>query len=432
MLSRNFKRNLLTLAVAGLLAGGTAAADVAAQETRNEQNVRERAAQEARNDAQQTNNERLRQDRDTQQAREERRHSKKKGGEAEKRYPNATRAEPQGKGSKKLGKKMQKLIDAFNDSKFEEAKPLADELLADSSATDYDKALVNFLAGQIAYNLDDTATAKASVQKAIELNQLSNDNHFGAMLFLAQLQMQDDQYTEALATLDRFFAESKSQDPEHLVIKGQALYYAQRPKDAVVVLKQAIDATPQPQNAWVQLLMASYADAGQSAEAIQLAEQLAAKAPDDKKAQLNLVSVYQQADQMDKAATVLEKLRAAGQLTEDRDYRQLYITYANMEGKEKQAIAVINEGLQKGVLKPDHQTYIALAQSYYYSEQIPQAIDAWKKAAPLAPNGETYLNLARVLHQEGRIAEAKQAAQSALDKGVKKPEDARKILALKN
>ena len=134
---------------------------------------------------------------------------------------------------------------------------------------------------------------------------------------------------------------------------------------------------------------------------------------------------------MDKAAEVMEKLRAAGQLTEEREYRQLYVTYANMDGREKDVIAVINEGVQKGVLKQDYQTYVALAQSYYYSEQIPQAIDAWQKAAPLSKDGETYLNLARVLWQEGRVPEAKQAAQQALAKGVKKPEDARKIINLK-
>ena len=101
-----------------------------------------------------------------------------------------------------------------------------------------------------------------------------------------------------------------------------------------------------------------------------------------------------------------------------------------MDGKEKDVIAVINEGLQKGVVKPDYQTYLALAQAYYYSEQIPQAIEAWQKAAPLSKDGETYLNLARVLWQEGRIPEAKVAARAALDKGLKKPDDAKKIIAL--
>ena len=47
------------------------------------------------------------------------------------------------------------------------------------------------------------------------------------------------------------------------------------------------------------------------------------------------------------------------------------------------------------------------------------------KAAPLSKDGETYLNLARVLHAEGRVPEAKQAAQQALAKGVKNQADAK-------
>ena len=101
-----------------------------------------------------------------------------------------------------------------------------------------------------------------------------------------------------------------------------------------------------------------------------------------------------------------------------------------MDGREAEAIAVIEEGLAKGILEPNYEAYVALAQSYYFSKQDAKAIDAYRKAAPLDDDGETYLNLARVLWQADRIAEAKQAAQPALDKGLDTPEDARKILAL--
>ncbi|NEL79357.1 MAG: tetratricopeptide repeat protein, partial [Xanthomonas perforans] len=260
---------------------------------------------------------------------------------------------------------------------------------------------------------------------------LDNNGQFQSMLMLAQLQMQDDQQAEGLATLDKYLEESKSQRPEDLILKGQALYQAERYKEAIPVLKQAIAASPEPKDTWNQLLMASYAEAGQTGEAVAAAEALAAKTPNDKKAQLNLASMYMQADQMDKAAAVMDKLRAAGQLTEEKEYKQLYSIYANTENKEKDVIAVINEGMQKGILKPDYQTYLALAQSYYYSDDVPKAIENWQKAAPLSKDGETYLNLAKVLHSEGRIPEAKQAAQQAIAKGVKKPDDAKKIINLK-
>ena len=359
------------------------------------------------------------------------RSSGRKAEKAQVMFPEATRQEPGVKASAKLGRKLQKLIDVYNKDDHEQTRALADEILATDGANEYDKSLAAQLASQAAYSLDDTAAAKDYLRQALEFNGLDNNGHYQSMLMLAQLQLADDELQEGLATLDRYLAETRSTRPEDLVIKGQALYQMERYQEAIAPLNQAVESTPEPRDTWVQLLMATYAEAGQSAEAIRLAEQLAAKNPDDKKAQTNLATVYAQADQMDKAAAVLEKLRAAGQLTEEREYRQLYVTYANMDGHEKDVIEVINDGLQKGILKPDHQTYLALAQSYYYSDQIPQAIENWQKAAPLSKDGETYLNLARVLWQEGRIPEAKQAAQQALAKGVRNPEDARKILNLK-
>lgn len=344
-------------------------------------------------------------------------------------FPNATREEPKEKTSAKLGSKLQKLIDTYNKGEdYPAVRAQADEIIANPAANNADKSIASQLAAQAAYNLDDAAAAKTYLQQAITLNGLDNNGHFQSMLMLAQLQLQDNQYTEGLATLDKYLAETKSQKPEDLILKGQALYQAERYQEAIPVLKQAIAASPEPKDNWNQLLMAAYSEAGQTGEAVASAEQLAAKNPNDKKAQLNLASMYMQADQMDKAAAVMDKLRASGQLTEEREYKQLYSIYANTDNKEKDVIAVINEGISKGILKPDYQTYLALAQSYYYTDQLPQAIENWQKAAPLSKDGETYLNLAKVLKNEGRTAEAKQAAQQALAKGVKKPDDAKKII----
>nr|WP_295376704.1 tetratricopeptide repeat protein [Pseudoxanthomonas sp.] len=395
MLHRKSKHALLSLAIIGLLGAGVAA-DAVAQMNRDDSSMR-----------------------------------RQKKEKVEIKYPEATRQEPKEKASAKMQNQLNKLFKAYDkENNEDETMTLANEIIASDKANAYDKSVAAQIGSQAAYGKDDSKLAKEYANKVLEFNGLDNNNHYQTMFFLAQLQMQDDQYTEALATMDKFFAETKSQKPEELIVKGNVLYRAERYADAIPFLKQAIEASPEPKNEWMQLLMASYAEAGQNDAAVKLAEQIATKNPADKKAQMNLASVYLQADKTDQAAGVLEKLRASGQLTDDREYRQLYSMYANMDGREKDVISVINEGLQKGILKDDYQAQLALAQSYYYSEQIPQAIEAWKKAAPQSPNGETYLNLARVLWQEDRIPEAKQAAKSALDKGLKKPEDAKKILAL--
>lgn len=347
-------------------------------------------------------------------------------------FPDATRAEPGAKPSPRLQTKLNKLFGAYNKDDFEQTRALADEILATENANEYDKAVAAQLASQAAFNTDDSAGAKAYLEQAIALNALDNNGHLQAVLMLAQLQLQDEEYEVGLANLDKFFTESGSQRAQDLIIKGQALYQTERYAEAIPVLQQAIAAAGEPKDQWNQLLMAAYSNNDQNAEALAVAREIAQRTPDDKRAQINLASMYMQNDQMDQAAAVMETLRAAGQLTEEREYRQLYSIYANTDNAEAKVIEVINEGLSKGVLKEDYQVYLALAQSYYYTDRIGDAIAAWQKAAPLSPNGETYLNLARVLHGEGRIPEAREAARQAIAKGgLRKPEDAQKIINLK-
>ncbi|HEX7988866.1 MAG TPA: hypothetical protein VF513_01810, partial [Stenotrophomonas sp.] len=126
-----------------------------------------------------------------QSARSAERRGNKGSAKAEVLFPEATRVEPKGKASSKMGSKLNKLFAAYNNSEFAETRTLADEILASPDANDYDKAVANQLASQGAYNLDDNAAAKQYLQQAIALNQLDNNGHYQAMLMLAQLQLQD-------------------------------------------------------------------------------------------------------------------------------------------------------------------------------------------------------------------------------------------------
>ncbi len=360
--------------------------------------------------------------------RNERRSSRQAPQKAEAMYPASSRKEPGVSASQRLVKDLNALSEAANAGDAAKGLPLADGILANERANEYDKSMAALLAGQMLIN-EDNARATTYLQQAIDTGGLDNNNHFQAMLIIAQLQAQDEQYEQALASLDRYITESGSTDPKDQALKGNMLYRLERYPEAIATLKPLVDAGGEVDPQWTQILMASYAESGNSAEATRLAEQVASATPGDKRSQMNLAVSYLQTDQNDKAIEVFERLRAAGELTEETEYRNLYALYLNSENKEREAIAVINEGLQKGILKEDYRTMAALGQANYFSDQIEPAIAAWRKAAPLAENGETYLNLARVLHQEGRANEAKEAARQAIAKGLKSNADAERIIS---
>lgn len=342
-------------------------------------------------------------------------------------YPNATRQEPEAKASARMGQRLQRLSTAYNDGELDAVPALAEDILSQSNANDYDKSVAKRLLGAAQLG-EDPAAALESFKQALAFNGLGNNDHYDTMWLVAQLQAQEGQNEASLATLDTLAAETQAQVPEHLGLRGILLYQLERYPEAITVLDAAVSASEAPKPEWTQMLMASYVETGERDKATALAEQIAANAPADKQSQLNLAATYIQNDQYAQAIPIYERLRAAGELTQESEYRNLMVMYLNSEGKEAEAIAVINEGLEKQLLKPDHNTYTLLGQAYYFSDQAGPAIEAYRKAAPLAPDGEAYLNLAKILWGEGRMSEAKQAAQQALDKGLRSPEEARQIL----
>ncbi|MGY0612504.1 tetratricopeptide repeat protein [Luteimonas sp. A501] len=399
-------RSLLVSAIVAVLALGVATDAVA--QTPSERAAERRAARQAGADAGKQDSQ--------------------KGEAAAEEYPAATRKQPGLSASSRIGAQLNKVSEAQQAGDLAAAEAAAAEILGDDKANAYERAITLRLVADLLIN-EDNERAKSYLREAIELEGLGNNEHFNSMLMLAQIQMQDDDYAGSLATLDRMIAETHTDKTDVLVLRGNALYRLERYDDAIAALEPLVKGNPEARADWSQLLMASYSESGRGSDAMALAEQVASQTPGDKRAQLNLASVYLQGDDYPKAIAVYEGLRSAGQLTEEAEYRNLSALYLNSEDGERNAISVINEGLEKGVLKPDQKTYAQLAQAYYFSDQPGEAIKAYQKAAPLDDSGATYLNLAKVLASEGRSAESKDAAQKAIDKGLDDPAEARKLLA---
>jgi tetratricopeptide (TPR) repeat protein len=261
-------------------------------------------------------------------------------------------------------------------------------------------------------------------KKAIDENGLDNNTHFQVMVQLAEMLTSDDKPAEALPYLDRFFSETHSSNPKDLTIKAHVLYQLERYPESVEALKQAMAGSATPEDSAIKLMIADYMEMGKPQDAATMLEQLVAKSPKDKNLLQNLVAAYQQSDQDAKAGQTVDRIREAGLMTESKDYEFAYRLLANIEGREKDAVALINEGLDKHILSPSYDVYAFLGTAYYNTDQTAKAIEAWSQAAPLGKDGEMYLNIAKLQGGEDHAAEAKAAARQALAKGLKKPGEA--------
>ena len=311
-------------------------------------------------------------------------------------YPNATRVPPEAKASGKMVKNLQALQELYEKQDMAGVIAKAEAVVAMPAAGPYEKSFAYSLAGNAAADLDDQVKAADYFSKAVEANGLDNDSHYNTMYNLAIIQFGNEKYAESLATMDRFLAETKSNDPKHVGFRAGIL-----------------------------------ANLGRNDEAAAIYKDLVAKNPTDKRILMNAVAALQGADKFDQANVLLEDAYKRGMLTESRELRALYIGYMNAQ-RWTDTQKVIEDGLAKGILQsgPDlARDYQILAQNAYVDDKIPLAIELYGKAAPMAADGEAYLNLAKVLEYSGKKADAKAAAQKALDKGVKKPDEAKSILS---
>ena len=130
-------------------------------------------------------------------------------------YPNATRTAPDAKSSGKMIKNLQGLQEQFEKQDMAGVMARAEEIAAMPAANAYDKSFAYSLAGNAAADLDDQAKAAEYFGKALEANGFDNDSHYTTMYNLSVIQFGLEKYAEALATIDRFLAETKSEKPEH-------------------------------------------------------------------------------------------------------------------------------------------------------------------------------------------------------------------------
>jgi tetratricopeptide (TPR) repeat protein len=148
------------------------------------------------------------------------------------------------------------------------------------------------------------------------------------------------------------------------------------------------------------------------------------------------VAVLMQAQKYPEAISLMEKARASGQLKTEKDYinlAKLYLVSGQQSGDQKEpatkAVAVLQEGMSKGVVTSTAENYTLLGTASYMSDNTSGALAAYQKAIPMAKDGEANIRAGQLLIQESKFSEAKSLIQQGIDKGVQHKGTAYMLLA---
>lgn len=331
-------------------------------------------------------------------------------------YPNATRQEPKPDMSSSEQRDLSKAADLVSDDKGAEAQPLVEKIIGNARASKYASSFAHQLLGQIYYDQDKTAEAQAEYKKALEIDGLPNAQHFSILYNVAQLQLQDEKYQEALATLEQWEKLTGKQTPEELAVKANAYYRLDQYQQAIDTMKKAMSMTDKPNDSWTQILMASYFELNQYDQAAQIVQQQMAKDPTNKKLLNQLATIYIQADKTQQALDLMAKAKSQGLITTSDDYLQLAKLYASAD-KPKEAADTLKEGFAKNIVQPSYDSYKLLGDVCTQSEQDDCAIDGYTKASPMAKDGNVDFQLGYLYYYSDRSKDAVDSLTKAISRG---------------
>jgi predicted Zn-dependent protease len=340
------------------------------------------------------------------------------------KYPNATRKQPPNTGvSAKEVKALNEGLQAANSG--DSATALKDlQPIADSGSNAYAKAMATLGLAQVKYRSGDTKGAIVLQKQALDSNALDNDSYFQGLETLAQMYIADEDYSDALTTLDTWNKESGAQSADVYALQGNAYYRLQKYPEAVTAIQKAKSLPGKPQPSWDQIEMASYFAMDKYDDAAKLAEAALAKDPNNSTLLQNVIAIYINAHQDGKALALLERARANGQIKDEAGYMNMAKMYDNLgqnssdpKANAMKAVGVIKEGVSKGIVQPGYASYKLLGDSYAIAGDYKNAVVEYGKASPDAKTGEVDFLRGQMLEQLGRDKEARDALKQAIAKG---------------
>lgn len=344
-------------------------------------------------------------------------------------YPNATRKEPKLDLTKQSdADKLNEGLNAVNAGNAAKAKQIL-EPFADGSASDSKYVQVMALQGlaNLDYKAQNLSAAIAKLQKALAIGVMPNDTYFQLMYELVQFQAANDQYAEALATLQKWRAEGKRETADSYGLEGVLDYRLGKYKEAIAAIQKAKSMGGQPKPSWDQILAASYAETGQGGQAIAMAKKQLAANPTDATTRHNLIVLLMRSNKYDEALKEMEQARSNGQLTTSDSYvnlAKLYLITGQNSGNDPKpyadkALAALKEGKAKGVVKADYNYYKLMGDAAMIGGDRSAALAAYTKAAPLGHDGTAELRRGELLATQHKYSASRSAARKALAKGTK-------------
>ena len=315
-------------------------------------------------------------------------------------------------------KQLNSIYEEIGEKNYAEANEDLRKMLGRAGKDDYLAAVLNQALGQVEWSQENYDEALEFLERAVELDALPNDTHFGLLYQVAQLYFVNERSDEAQQKLELWFCSVPEQEITAHAFVLKASIHARRSEfeQAVEAIGTAIAMDEDPREQWFQLKLAAQYELKRYPAAAETLASMIARWPQKKLYWMQLAQVHFKLGQDEQTLAVLALAYRKQLLDDPSDIRWLSSMYSNASVPYK-AAEVLEKGIRDGIVESGKDNWTAVADTWYAAQELDRALLAYEEAGRVSSDGRSDLRLAYILSDLERWAEAREALERALEKG---------------
>jgi tetratricopeptide (TPR) repeat protein len=330
--------------------------------------------------------------------------------------------------SERVGKKVAKIYDLYAADQIDEAITLALEI---KPKKPYDKAyMAKFLGSMYAGQKGKGLEAIKYLQASVDADILSTNEHGNAIRTLADLQVQEKLFKDAIKNYRLWMDFTGKEDPKVYIRIGVAYMELKEYNNVVAPADKAIELQKaKPDDAPYRLKLGAYYESQQPKKAIGVLEIMVGLFPAEAKYWAQLGQFYMLDEQYEKALETMHIAYINGYLTTKSQILVLAQLYTNNMIPYRAAV-VLEKHMKSGLIPRDERMLKLIAASWHQAKETKRAIKYYGEAAAIENNGELYYKQGTLSFELEKHKDAIKALKLALeDKKLRKPDNAMFTLA---
>ncbi|OKY25341.1 tetratricopeptide repeat protein [Thalassotalea sp. PP2-459] len=314
-----------------------------------------------------------------------------------------------------VGKKIGKAFELYT---ADDVQGALTTLLEINAKKDYDKAyLARFIANMYA-TLGEPQKAIDYLKQAVEPDILNESDHGDALKLLADLQMQEQAYADALKNYEAWMDFTGKSDGDTWVKISNAQYQLKRLDKMITPADNAIAAYGDKHNKNPYLLkLTSYYERKKYKDAVEVLETAVQLFPTEKAFWTQLGNFYLLTEDYKRGMATLDLAYKQGFLEKESHLKTLASLYSQNNIPHK-AARILEKHINSGEIKRDDQNLFSLANAYHAAQEIDTAAKYFSELAKMTNESKHYAKLGTLLAQDEQFKKAIVALNKALDLGA--------------